>query len=51
MNVSHETLMGAVTGHRRRRDANLASKFVITLERDEDGIWIAEYPSIPGCIS
>jgi predicted RNase H-like HicB family nuclease len=26
-------------------------KFVITLERDEDGIWIAECPSIPGCIS
>ena len=26
-------------------------KFVITLERDEDGVWIAECPSIPGCIS
>lgn len=26
-------------------------KFVITLERDEDGIWIAECPAIPGCIS
>jgi len=26
-------------------------KFVITLERDEDGIWIAQCPSIPGCIS
>ena len=26
-------------------------KFITTLERDEDGIWIAECPSIPGCVS
>lgn len=26
-------------------------KFHITLDRDEDGIWIAECPSIPGCVS
>ena len=26
-------------------------KFVTTLERDEDGVWIAECPSIPGCVS
>ena len=26
-------------------------KFVVTLERDEDGIWVTECPSIPGCIS
>ena len=26
-------------------------KFVITLDRDEDGLWIAECPAIPGCIS
>lgn len=25
--------------------------FVTTLDRDEDGIWIAECPSIPGCVS
>ncbi len=24
---------------------------MITLDRDEDGIWIAECPSIPGCVS
>lgn len=24
---------------------------MITLERDEDGIWISECPSIPGCVS
>ena len=26
-------------------------KFVITIDRDEDGEWIAECPSIPGCVS
>ena len=25
--------------------------FNITIGRDEDGIWIAECPSIPGCVS
>lgn len=26
-------------------------KFIITLDRDSDGMWVAECPSIPGCIS
>ena len=26
-------------------------KFTVTIDRDEDGIWIAECPSIPGCVS
>jgi len=26
-------------------------KFRITIEQDEDGIFIAECPSLPGCIS
>lgn len=26
-------------------------KFTVTLDRDEDGAWIVECPSIPGCIS
>ncbi len=26
-------------------------KFLVTLDRDEDGIWIVECPSIPGCVS
>jgi predicted RNase H-like HicB family nuclease len=25
--------------------------FNITIDRDEDGVWIAECPSIPGCVS
>ncbi|RJP86571.1 MAG: type II toxin-antitoxin system HicB family antitoxin [Desulfobacteraceae bacterium] len=26
-------------------------KFMVTLDRDEDGVWIAECPSVPGCVS
>lgn len=26
-------------------------KFNVTLDRDEDGVWIVECPSIPGCVS
>lgn len=26
-------------------------KFITTLNRDEDGVWVAECPSIPGCVS
>ncbi len=26
-------------------------KFNVTIDRDEDGVWIVECPSIPGCVS
>ena len=26
-------------------------KFIITIEQDEDGVFIVECPSIPGCVS
>jgi predicted RNase H-like HicB family nuclease len=26
-------------------------KFAVTLDRDEDGVWIVECPAIPGCVS
>ena len=26
-------------------------KFLVGLERDEDGVWVAECPLIPGCVS
>jgi predicted RNase H-like HicB family nuclease len=26
-------------------------KYFITVDRDEDGVWIVECPSIPGCVS
>ena len=26
-------------------------KFIVTLDRDEDGVWVGECPSIPGCVS
>jgi predicted RNase H-like HicB family nuclease len=31
--------------------SQLLMKFSVTLDRDEDGIWIVECPSIPGCVS
>ena len=27
------------------------NKFTVILEQDEDGVWVSECPSIPGCIS
>ena len=33
-----------------RRYSNLM-KFMITLAHDEDGVWVAECPAIPGCVS
>jgi predicted RNase H-like HicB family nuclease len=26
-------------------------RFNVTIERDEDGMWVIECPSIPGCVS
>jgi predicted RNase H-like HicB family nuclease len=26
-------------------------KFNVTIDRDEDGMWIVECPAIPGCVS
>lgn len=26
-------------------------RFMVTLNRDEDGVWVVECPSIPGCVS
>jgi predicted RNase H-like HicB family nuclease len=26
-------------------------RFIITIDRDEDGVWVVECPSIPGCVS
>jgi predicted RNase H-like HicB family nuclease len=26
-------------------------KFSVTVNRDEDGVWVVECPSIPGCVS
>lgn len=26
-------------------------RFTVTIDRDEDGAWVAECPSIPGCVS
>ncbi|MFZ0788013.1 MAG: type II toxin-antitoxin system HicB family antitoxin [Chromatiaceae bacterium] len=26
-------------------------KFTVTIDRDEDGVWIVECPAIPGCVT
>jgi len=26
-------------------------RFYVTIDRDEDGVWVVECPSIPGCVS
>ncbi|MDQ7784680.1 MAG: type II toxin-antitoxin system HicB family antitoxin [Desulfomonilaceae bacterium] len=26
-------------------------KFMVTIQRDEEGTWVVECPSIPGCVS
>lgn len=26
-------------------------KFNVTIDRDKDGVWVVECPSIPGCVS
>ena len=26
-------------------------RITVTIDRDEDGVWVAECPSIPGCVS
>jgi predicted RNase H-like HicB family nuclease len=26
-------------------------KFTVTLDRDDDGVWVVECPAIPGCVS
>jgi predicted RNase H-like HicB family nuclease len=32
-------------------DYTLDMKLSVTIDRDEDGMWVAECPSIPGCVS
>ena len=26
-------------------------RFSVTIDRDEDGVWVTECPAIPGCVS
>ena len=26
-------------------------KFTVTIDQDEDGIWVVECPAVPGCVS
>ena len=29
----------------------ITMKFNVTIDRDEDGVWVVECPSIPGCVN
>jgi len=29
----------------------LVVRFPVTLDRDEDGVWVVECPAVPGCVS
>ena len=44
---------GAESGLRESAGGSmtLAVKFVTSVTRDEDGMWIVECPAIPGCVS
>jgi predicted RNase H-like HicB family nuclease len=35
----------------KTRHLHMTMKFTVTLDRDEDGVWVAECPAIPGCVS
>ena len=35
----------------REAIAALLPRFHVTVDRDEDGVWIVECPAIPGCVS
>ncbi len=37
--------------HNRKAVMVFTMNFTVTLDRDEDGAWVAECPSIPGCVS
>ena len=26
-------------------------RFIVTIDRDEDGVWVVKCPAIPGCVS
>ena len=32
-------------------DGDESVRFVVTIDRDEDGVWVVDCPAIPGCVS
>jgi predicted RNase H-like HicB family nuclease len=35
----------------RAKPRGVAVKFTVAVDRDEDGVWVVQCPSIPGCVS
>jgi predicted RNase H-like HicB family nuclease len=35
----------------RNAGKDICMKLSVTVDRDEDGVWVVECPSIPGCVS
>lgn len=46
-----EALTGRALANSAAIGYMLTMKLSVTLDRDEDGIWVAECLSIPGCVS
>ena len=50
--VQHDNRGLASCGESLNQDSRLDSvKLVVTVDRDEDGVYVIECPSIPGCVS
>jgi predicted RNase H-like HicB family nuclease len=48
---AHVTIDGSTAGPTVEEGRRTAMKFLVTVDRDEDGVWVAECPAIPGCVS
>lgn len=42
---------GAWSDRYRQQGETATMRFVVTIDRDEDGVWVVECPAIPGCVS
>ena len=48
--INHNRQEVPQTNRHFNSDQEVKMKLIVGLDRDEDGIWITECPSIPGCL-